>query len=60
MFTDFTLIVNYDIKTICGTKEELPYISPEEYYSGLMVDNPVDNFVQIRIPFRPGGEWLIY
>ena len=52
--TDFTLIVNYDIKTICGTKEELPYISPEEYYSGLMVDNPVDNFVQIRIPFRPG------
>jgi hypothetical protein len=52
------LIVNYDIKTICGTKEELPYISPEEYYSG--VDIPVDEIVQIRIPFRPGGEWLIY
>ncbi|CAC5364876.1 unnamed protein product [Mytilus coruscus] len=56
--TDFTLIVNYKIKTTCGTKEELPYISAEQYYNGILVDLPVDEIVQVRVPPRLEGSGL--
>ncbi|XP_052100569.1 alpha-2-macroglobulin-like isoform X3 [Mytilus californianus] len=56
--TDFTLIVNYKIKTTCGTKEELPYISAEQYYNGILVNLPVDEIVQVRVPPRLEGSGL--
>ncbi|XP_071167643.1 alpha-2-macroglobulin-like isoform X4 [Mytilus edulis] len=57
--TDFSLIVSYNIKTTCGTKEELPYISAEEYYNGVLVDLPVDEIVQVRVPFRQEGSGIV-
>ncbi|XP_076102752.1 alpha-2-macroglobulin-like isoform X5 [Mytilus galloprovincialis] len=57
--TDFNLIVSYNIKTTCGTKEELPYISAEEYYNGVLVDLPVDEIVQVRVPFRQEGSGIV-
>lgn len=43
------MTVEYDMKTICGTKEELPFLTPEEYEFGLSM-TPDDEIVQVRIP----------
>lgn len=43
------MTVEYDIKTICGTKEELPFLTPEEYEFGLNMTHD-DEFVQVRVP----------
>lgn len=45
------MTVEYDIKTICGTKEELPFLTPEEYEFGLSM-TPDDEIVQVRIPIE--------
>lgn len=47
--TDSSVTVEYDMKTICGTKEELPFLTPEEYEFGLSM-TPDDEIVQVRIP----------
>nr|XP_034308643.1 pregnancy zone protein isoform X4 [Crassostrea gigas] len=49
--TDSSVTVEYDIKTICGTKEELPFLTPEEYEFGLSM-TPDDEIVQVRIPIE--------
>ncbi|XP_061179924.1 alpha-2-macroglobulin-like [Saccostrea echinata] len=48
--TDSSRTVQYDMKTICGTKEELPFLTPEEYDSLIM--DPDRNTFQIRVPLE--------
>ncbi|KAK3584720.1 hypothetical protein CHS0354_036497 [Potamilus streckersoni] len=49
--TKDSVMILYDIKTICGTKEELPFPKPWEPY------NPfIDDFVQRRLPMGPFEE----
>ena len=46
--SESSVTTKYDIKTTCGTKEELPYLTPEEYLIGL---NGTDDIItQVRIP----------
>ncbi|XP_062569935.1 pregnancy zone protein-like isoform X2 [Saccostrea cucullata] len=45
---DSSKIVQYDIKTICGTKEELPFLTPEEYER--LVTDPDRPISQVRVP----------
>lgn len=45
--TELNLLQEYGIKTICGTKEELPFISAEEYLMGIQDGGPM---VQVRVP----------
>ncbi|KAK3096606.1 hypothetical protein FSP39_001625 [Pinctada imbricata] len=60
--TDLSVTKQYDIRTTCGTKEELPYLSLEEYAYGLL-NTPVDEIAQFRLPSgrlpSPRGKVLI-
>eukprot|EP00105_Crassostrea_gigas_P038107 XP_019922255.1 PREDICTED: uncharacterized protein LOC105327003 [Crassostrea gigas] len=43
--TDSSVTREYDIKTTCGTKEELPFLTPEEYVR-------LSPIMQARVPLH--------
>ncbi|XP_021351698.1 alpha-2-macroglobulin-like isoform X2 [Mizuhopecten yessoensis] len=51
--TDLQVVIQYNLRTTCGTKQELPEISVDQYLRGVFFAS-VDEIVQVRIP--PGLE----
>lgn len=44
---ELNLLREYSIKTLCGTKEELPFLTPDEYLMGIQDEGPI---MQVRVP----------
>lgn len=47
--TDLQAVLQYGLKTTCGTKEELPEISVDQYLRGIFFTS-VDEIQQVRVP----------